>query len=337
MRLKTILNSLLLSSLVVSFVACDDEAEGFNVVDGSVNMTAVDTLVVNENTMFELDGQLNPTDKVVAVRSGKSIYLDWGYSYDSTDENGVLHYDGNKAFAKVVFDDKWEYGDWTIYAENGNERRKIGDIVMVVLDTKQHKPLVTTDLFRGVISVAADGWAANIDNFEFYNKELQDTVVVSPSSFTDANPDFNYSEVTFETGELPTGNYTLRVRRWNYDFVQDLGDFYYFRNSLVDTLDITTVQDPASEYNGRYYIDMYLDEIIEGDKVRVTYDTGKTSYFDSTLEQQYFIDEENHIYRIYIPEKKVYPGKSYYVTLIRDGYRVRLAGEKLLPEESEES
>lgn len=338
MRLKIDLKCLILSSLFVAFASCNDDSEDFNYVSSGDNsgIIDVDTLVVNEDAKFKISTQLNGTDKIVAVsESGSSIYLDWGYEFLGTNEDGSFQKNENVAYAKVVFDDKWQYGKWNIYVENGNERKSLGSIMMVIVKTKSHKPLITDDSFAGLLEVAADGWAEGLDSIEYYNTETQTVEYKVASSFVNSNANFDYQQIQFDYNTLESGNYDVRVHRWNYNFIQKLGNFDYFRNGLVDTLDITTYTKPdRPEMAGRYYIEFYLDKVIEGDAITVVYDTGKTSKYDEDLSTSFY-DSDNRIYTSFIPENKEKPGKSYSVTLKRNGKNITFAGSKLFPEVSE--
>lgn len=338
MRFSFIFKCLLLSSAFVSFIACNDDTEGFTYIpsSGDEGILDVDTLVVNEDARIQINTPLKGTDKIVAVSaSGSAIYLDWGYEFNGMNEDGSFIYNQDISFAKVVFDDKWQYGTWTIYVENGNERKSLGNVMMVIVKTQEHKPLKSEESYAGLLEVAADGWAFGIDSIEYFNTETKTVDYKEVSSFVDPNTDYNYDVIKFDYNLLNTGNYDVRVKRWNYDFIQTLGNFDYFRNGLVDTLDITTYNKPElPEYQGRYYIDFYLDEVKEDDKITVVYDTGKTSKYDETLDKKFY-NETTRIYTTFVPENKVKGGKTYTVTLKRGNANITFPGGKLMPETAE--
>lgn len=331
MNFKTAIKTLLISSAAMAVCSCSEDKFGFNYTDGIVTDQLADTVVVNDDAIMEINSPLAQTDRIVAVSqdSHEEIYLDWGYSYIGADENGNRQYDTNRSFAKITFDDKWNCGLWNVYAENGTERRKLGTTNFVVVKTMPDSLLDATETFKGVVKVAADGWVgSSTDKFDFYNKDTKAIVYTISSTIEGSNPNFNYSDVSFHRDSLSTGNYTLKVRRWEYGFTQDLGDFYYFRLALVDTLDIT------KDETGKYYIDFHLDKVLEGDQLTAAYDTGKSANYKETLNDKFF-DTDKQIYRSYIPDNKVYPGKSYSLSLRRNGTNLSLSGSKLLPDTAE--
>lgn len=336
MRFKTLIQSFAFASCAVFLGACSDDEEGFNYTTGEMIQPIADTIVVNENSVMELDTELSPNDKIVVKSdaTGAEIYLDWGYAYEGMDEDGNMMSNKTKAFAKVVFDDKWDCGKWQIYAENGSERRSLGEATFVVVKTDLTKPLNSEQAFLGILSVAADGFqTGGIDFFDYYNKDLGEIVYTVSSALSGDNPDYNYSDVNFPLDSLSTGSYTLKIRRWNYNFSQDLGDFDYFKIALVDTLDITT------DETGQYYIDFYLDEVKEGDQITVAYGTGKNANYKEKLDETVAEDPsrfnaETNIYRSYIPENKIYPGSDYSLSLTRNSRSIKLSGSKHLPEDA---
>lgn len=332
MRIKTTFKSLFLASFALAAVACSDDDEGFTYTSGTMTTPLADTVVVTDNSVMELVTDLNATDKLL-VRSnanGDEIYLDWGYAYDGQDEEGNMLADETHAYAKIVFDDKWTCGKWTVYAENGTERRSLGEVTFVVVKTPADAPVVTSDeVAFGVLNVAADGFqTGNVDYFEYYNNDNGTIAYTMASSLSGENPTYAPSEVSFPLDSLETGNYTLRIRRWEYGFRQDLGSFDYFKIALVDTLDITT------DETGQYYIDFYLDEVREGDRLTVAYGTGKNNNYKEDLTDEFF-NAETNVYRSYIPDNKLKFGNRYEAQLNRNNRNIKLSGSKLLPEQEE--
>lgn len=348
MRLKAFFKSFALSAFAVAFVSCSDDDEGFSYTTGEMNSPLADTIVVNDNAVMELQTDLDPSDKLVVKSNdtGAEIYLDWGYAYEGMDEDGNMLADKTRSYAKVVFDDKWECGKWKVYAENGSQRRELGEVAFVVVKTDEAKPLNSEEAYLGILSVAADGFeAGGVDFFDYYNNELGTVVYSVASALSGDNPDYAYSSINFPLDSLTTGSYTLSVRRWNYGFSQELGQFDYFKISLVDTTDI------VKDETGLYYIDFHLDEIKEGDRITVAYGTGKNANYTETLAPEVTLkngetvqtyDQVAQVYRTYIPDRellgstnKVYPGSDYSMSLTRNGRSIKLSGSKHLPEDTE--
>ncbi|MEG1905061.1 MAG: hypothetical protein RR212_11745 [Bacteroidales bacterium] len=277
------------------------------------------------------DKNIQPGDKLFFRKQDlhAEIPVTWGVKYIGRDNNGNRIYDWSTLNLKIEIDDQWVTGDWDLVLQRGNERQILQAINFQILDLKKDDQgeaayINMDDLFVGKFIVYANGWKGpETDSIEFLNFETGFAKRIPAPTASGEDQAYLPVTLSFIPTDLETGPYVMNVCRWQYDLKQELCRFDHFRYELVDS-DLI-----LKDETGQYYIDFYLDKVLVGDKVKVTYGTGKNAFFNVLLEEQYF-DSVKKIYRIYIPENQAKDGREFKLTIIRNNKQVSLTGSKSL-------
>lgn len=325
------------SLFLVPLTSCNDSEDILHYTDNLLEVSNLEipaTQLIQNGVALTIkvpDKNIQGGDKLFFSKRDMNaeISVMWGAKYIGRDENGNRTYDWSTLNLKMAFDDQWVTGDWDLVLQRDNERQILKTINFQILDLKKDEVdslayINMKDLFIGKLIVLANGWKGpETDSIEFVNKTTGFVKRIPSPTVSDEAADYPPTTISFIPADLETGFYVMNICRWQYDLKQALCEFDHFRYELVD------VEPIIKDETGQYYIDFYLDKIQSGDKVKVTYGTGKNAFFNVTLDEQYFTAETN-IYRIYIPTAQAKNGREFKLTMIRNNQQVALVGSKNL-------
>ncbi len=322
--------------LSLFFSACkDDEEATVNYTDGFVSLIEQpeSPVVVTESSSLQLKSSgVKPGDRL-SMRSTENpameIPVEWGYQYLGKDENNKYTYDENVVIIQLEFDDRWTSGKWQIILQRDQERQIIYTVDCQVLKLKVEAGTTDAavdlnDLYKGLIHIYADGWLGkNTDFYEFKNNQTNEIVTLPSDVDPNATPEpYEDVIVAFPRDTLPTGSYSFYVKRWAYSFRQKICDFDYFRIGFVNKDPITKGAD------GEYAFDIYLDEIITGDQIRVGY--GNKGFQENLTAAKF--NAQTHTYHVVVPTAHIL-NTTFSVTLRRNGANLSLGNKQIIVNE----
>ncbi|MEG1685557.1 MAG: hypothetical protein RR319_06405 [Bacteroides sp.] len=312
--------------VLAALVGCNDNDSSIQYTDGLavVDEISSSTILINSNTSVAITLNskmgLNQTDRLL-MRSvadpSVEVPVKWGYKYLGKGHDPL--YDFSSVIIQLGFEDRWTTGNWELTLERGSERQvlKIIDCQILKLKKEEGNPNAHLNLDKlpaGLFFIYAEGWIGNAqkDTIEFVNEKTGIAYAASEVSVEFEN-NVQQMKVILKKDlmdKMETGRYILNAKRWEYSFRQKLGEFDYFLFKFVDLNPI------SKDEKGQYFIDITLDEIVEGDILNISYDRGKKKFTVKPTAE--FFNAEAKTYHIVIPERYI-KTTDFGVSLARKG------------------
>lgn len=332
------LRNLFIPLVIMVMAACQEaeypvEVPVYADVDNLVTVDKSTTTIGGEYTVKSMDSftygikGMQSTDEVKLryQQTGELMSWSWGYQYlgiltgheTAEDSAKLLISNGRKYEPDTItvgynVTDQWKMGKWDLIVCRGSESQVIGTFDCKVL---MNDSVDFSRVNGGIIGVYADGWQVGEDTFLIVRPDTKEPLLSVQASATSESSSTKVVNLSFVPDSIAaTGTYLLQIKRWGYAMVQDLGtvDFFYYQYAT-----------PVFTKDGDdWYINVMLDEVVDGDRFVVGYNNNKKSFTHNISEENF--DAETNVYRILIEEKALNDEETYAVMLRKSTYNMNL-------------
>jgi hypothetical protein len=331
--------------LSVLFFSCSNNDDNIVLVkdrliqyDSNINFVGTHELSIQEKGTLELHNLTNvkKTDTFLFknLDNGAVIPLRWGYKYAGVigDENGYYEADSDpkSIYVGLGFNDSWQCGDYELWLVRQNSYQVLDQFKVTILKDVE---IDVSTLSAGVFSVKANGWIDTssygyLDSLQIVDKNTKNTVEKIATTYVEGKS--NNLSFIMNSEKYETGIYDIYIQRWNYDFIQKIGELDYFSYQYVESNPI------KKDSDGKYYIKFTVDDISEGNTYAIVDMPNQENYYDDGEFDPAFWDEATKTYRLELKTDEDHlfgefkEGMYFIVQLNINGNDVTVSGENKL-------